>query len=160
MVSLSLWVIGSLKEIYWREAEKEYLKRLSPYAKVDIKEFPDFPSKEGASKKEEEAVKSKEGEKLLSKLRPNDFVVLLDLGKNQYDSIAFSNLLADWERRGNSHIVFLIGGSLGLSEELRKRGNASFSLSTLTFTHQMTRIVLLEQLYRAYKIRNNEPYHK
>lgn len=159
-MNITIMVIGSLKEAYWREAEREYLKRLSPYCKVEVQEFPDYPAKEKDSPKENELTKERESEKILAKLKPNDFVVLLDLNKKEYDSVAFSSLLSDWFRFGKSHIIFIIGGSLGLSESLRKRGNASISLSKMTFTHQMTRVLLLEQIYRAFKIANNEPYHK
>lgn len=159
-MTITIHVIGSLKETYWKEAEKEYLKRLSPYAKVEIIEHPDYPSKEKASFKEIEAIKDKESEKVLAKLHPNDFAVLLDLNKNEYDSISFSKAMEEWFRKGGSHISFVIGGSYGLSEKLRKRGNALLTLSRLTFTHQMTRILLLEQIYRSFKIQNHEPYHK
>ena len=159
-MTITIHVIGSLKETYWKEAEKEYLKRLSPYAKVEIVEHPDYPSKEKASLKEIEATKDKESEKVLAKLHPNDFAVLLDLNKNEYDSISFSKAMEEWFRKGGSHISFVIGGSYGLSEKLRKRGNASLTLSKFTFTHQMTRILLLEQIYRSFKIQNHEPYHK
>lgn len=157
---ITIYVIGSLKESYWKEAEKEYLKRLSPYAKTEVLEFPDFPTKEGASSKEEEAVKEKESQKILAKLRPNDYVILLDLHKQEYESEAFSEHLMRSFERGASHLHFVIGGSLGLSESLRKRGNESLALSKLTFPHQMTRIILLEQLYRAFRIAHHEPYHK
>ncbi len=159
-MTITIHVIGSLKETYWKEAEKEYLKRLSPYAKVEIVEHPDYPSKEKASLKEIEATKDKESEKVLAKLHSNDFAVLLDLNKNEYDSISFSKAMEEWFRKGGSHISFVIGGSYGLSEKLRKRGNALLTLSKLTFTHQMTRILLLEQIYRSFKIQNHEPYHK
>ena len=97
---------------------------------------------------------------LLSKIKPSDFVVLLDLGKEQPDSVELSSRLEKWMRDGGSSITFVIGGSLGLSNEMRKRGNASLTLSKLTFTHQMTRVILLEQIYRSFKILRNEPYHK
>ena len=102
----------------------------------------------------------KENAKLLSKIKPNDFVVLLDLGKEQPDSVELSSRLEKWMRDGGSSITFVIGGSLGLSAEMRKRGNATLTLSKLTFTHQMTRVILLEQIYRSFKILRNEPYHK
>ena len=109
---------------------------------------------------EMEEVKNKENAKLLSKIKPNDFVVLLDLGKEQPDSVELSSRLEKWMRDGGSSITFVIGGSLGLSAEMRKRGNATLTLSKLTFTHQMTRVILLEQIYRSFKILRNEPYHK
>lgn len=152
--------IGSLKESYWREAEKEYIKRITPYCQVSIEEYPDLPTPDGASPAIEEGIKTKEAEKILSKLKPNDFVCTLDLNKNQPDSVELSSQIENMMRRGGSSITFIIGGSLGLSESLRARANASLSLSKLTFTHQMTRIILLEQIYRSFKILNHEPYHK
>ncbi len=160
MMKVVVMVVGSLKEAYWREAEKEYLKRLSPYLQIEIQEYPDYAVKEKSSPKEIEQIKEKENEKILAKLKPNDFVVLLDLGKKEYDSLAFSEELYKWFRQGDSHLVFIIGGSYGLSDKLRARGNAFWTLSKLTFTHQMSRIILLEQLYRAVKIAHHEPYHK
>jgi 23S rRNA (pseudouridine1915-N3)-methyltransferase len=108
----------------------------------------------------EEEVKTKEGDKILAKLKSNDFVCTLDLGKEEPDSIALANKMMTMFTRGGSSITFIIGGSLGLSQALKKRANASLSLSRLTFTHQMTRIILLEQIYRSFKILNHEPYHK
>ena len=150
-MKIRLLVVGHLKETYWKEAQNEYLKRLTPYAKVDIEEVDDLPSSKDDSPAEMEEVKNKENAKLLSKIKPNDYVVLLDLGKEQPDSVELSSRLEKWMRDG---------GSLGLSAEMRKRGNATLTLSKLTFTHQMTRVILLEQIYRSFKILRNEPYHK
>lgn len=159
-MKIRLLVVGHLKETYWKEAQNEYLKRLTPYAKVDIEEVDDLPSSKDDSPAEMEEVKNKENAKLLSKIKPNDYVVLLDLGKEQPDSVELSSRLEKWMRDGGSSIAFVIGGSLGLSAEMRKRGNATLTLSKLTFTHQMTRVILLEQIYRSFKILRNEPYHK
>ena len=159
-MKIRLLVVGHLKETYWKEAQNEYLKRLTPYAKVDIEEVDDLPSSKDDSPAEMEEVKNKENAKLLSKIIPHDFVVLLDLGKEQPDSVELSSRLEKWMRDGGSSITFVIGGSLGLSAEMRKRGNATLTLSKLTFTHQMTRVILLEQIYRSFKILRNEPYHK
>lgn len=159
-MKIRLLVVGHLKETYWKEAQNEYLKRLTPYAKVDIEEVDDLPSSKDDSPAEMEEVKNKENAKLLSKIKPNDYVVLLDLGKEQPDSVGLSSRLEKWMRDGGSSITFVIGGSLGLSAEMRKRGNATLTLSKLTFTHQMTRVILLEQIYRSFKILRNEPYHK
>ncbi len=159
-MKIRIFTIGKLKESYWRAAEEEYLKRLSPYAKIEIVELNDLPSKESASLKEEEETKNKECKQVLSKLKPSDFLILLDLEKEEPTSPQLADNLAKWMERGGSNINFVIGGSLGLSEELRKRGNASLTLSRLTFTHQMTRVILLETIYRSFKILNHEPYHK
>jgi 23S rRNA (pseudouridine1915-N3)-methyltransferase len=157
---IRILAVGHLKEDYWKAAQNEYLKRLTPYAQVSIEEVDDLPSRENASLAMEEEVKSKEGAKILAKLKPNDFVCTLDLAKEEPDSPELANLMMKMMTRGGSSITFVIGGSLGLSPELKKRANASLSLSRLTFTHQMTRIILLEQLYRSFKILNHEPYHK
>lgn len=159
-MKIRLLVVGHLKETYWREAQNEYLKRLTPYANVTIEEVDDLPSSKGDSPAEMEEVKNKENAKILSKIKPSDYVILLDLGKEQPDSVELSSRLEKWMRDGGSSITFVIGGSLGLSSEMRKRGNATLTLSKLTFTHQMTRVILLEQIYRSFKILHNEPYHK
>jgi 23S rRNA (pseudouridine1915-N3)-methyltransferase len=152
--------VGKLKEPYWREAEAEYLKRLSAYAQVAIEELPDASIPKNASEKEEAQIKEKEGSELLSRLKPNDFVCLLDLNKEEPDSYALAEKVQAMLQRGGASLTFVIGGSLGLGENIRKRANASLSLSKLTFTHQMTRLILLEQVYRSFKILRGEPYSK
>lgn len=159
-MKIRIMCIGSLKESYWREAEKEYVKRITPYSSISIEEFPDLPTPDGASQSIEESIKNKEAEKMLSKIKPSEFVCVLDLNKKEPDSIELSKQLKDMMRRGGSSVTFIIGGSLGVSESIRSRANASLSLSRLTFTHQMTRVILLEQIYRGFKILNHEPYHK
>lgn len=159
-MKIRLLVVGHLKEQYWKDAQNEYIKRLQPYAKVELEEIDDLPSNKNASEAEMEEVKNKENAKLFSKLKPNEFVVLLDLGKEQHDSVQLSKDLDKWMRDGGSNVTFIIGGSLGLTDEMRKRGNATLTLSKLTFTHQMVRVILLEQIYRSFKILHNEPYHK
>lgn len=159
-MKIRIIAIGKLKEPYWREAQNEYLKRLSPYAKVELIECNDFPSKENASAKEEEEVKNKEGKEVLDKIKKNEYVVLLDLGKEEPTSLTLAKKFDRWMQLGGASITFVIGGSLGLSESLRERGNDVLTLSQLTFTHQMTRVILLEAIYRSFKISNNEPYHK
>ncbi len=159
-MKIRILAVGHLKEAYWKAAEAEYLKRLSSYASVTVEEFDDLPTPASASPTFSEEIKEKEDAKILFKLKSSDFVVLLDLGKEEVDSLSLAKRLADWERKSESNLTFVIGGSLGLSQSLKKRGNASLTLSKLTFTHQMARVILLEQLYRSYKILNNEPYHK
>lgn len=150
----------SKSETHYLLAQDEYLKRLKPYAEISIVELNDFPSKESASDKERQQVKEKEGEEILSKIKDGDYVCLLDLNKKEMTSEEFSSSMMDMLRFGGSSLTFVIGGSLGLGENIRKRGNASISLSKMTFTHKMTRIILLEQIYRGFKIDKNEPYHK
>ena len=159
-MKITLFCIGKLKESYWKDAVAEYAKRLSPYAEFSLIEFPDYPSKEGASQAEMDNVKEKEGKPILEKLKPSDYLIALDLGKKQLDSVAFSSYLQNAFSLSGSHLFFVIGGSLGLSDSLKKRANDSLSLSNLTFPHQLTRVILLEQLYRAFRIANNQPYHK
>lgn len=159
-MKISIYCIGKLKEEYLRSAEAEYLKRLKPFAEVEVVEFPDFPTLEGASAKEEEATKEKEAKKVLQKIKSSDYVCALDLNQKEYDSPSFSLHLERMLVRGGSNLIFLIGGSLGLSDSLKARANESISISKMTFTHQMSRIILLEQIYRAFKIAHHEPYHK
>ena len=157
---IAVYCIGSLKENYWKEACAEYGERIQPYAKLTIEEFPDLPTKEGASVSEAEETKEKEGQRVLAKIKPGDYVISLDLNQKEYDSVSFSRHLGEAFVRGGSSLVFLIGGSLGLSKSLKARANESFSFGPMTFPHQLARVMLLEQLYRAFRIQNGQPYHK
>jgi len=159
-MKITILAVGHLKEAYWKAASDEYIKRLSAYANVSIIEVDDLPSKEKAGEANETKVKNEEGAKLLSKIKPGDYVCALDLDKKEMDSVSFSSHLEEMMVRGGSAVIFLVGGSLGLSDEVKKRANESISFSKMTFTHQMSRIILLEQLYRAYKLAHHEPYHK
>lgn len=152
--------VGKIKEKYFIMAIEEYKKRLSAYATVEFVEVQDEKIPLNASLKEEEIIKRKEGEKVLNKLKDNDFVILLDVYGKEIDSVSFSNYLNNKMIQGVSSFTFVIGGSLGLSEELRKRANEKISLSKMTFTHQFCRVILLEQIYRAFKIIRGETYHK
>lgn len=159
-MKIKIIAVGSIKEQYFKDAINEYIKRLTPYTKVEIVEVDDISSKANARLKEEEQVKEKEGARLLSKIHANDYVVTLDLNQNEFDSVSFSMRLEEMFIKGQSTIVFVIGGSLGLSEQIKRRANESLTLSKMTFTHQMTRVILLEQIYRAFKIAKGEKYHK
>ena len=159
-MTILIYCIGKLKEKYWKDACEEYLKRLSSYASVTLLELPDYPCKENASQAEMDAVKEKEGRQVLEKLKPSDYLIALDLHHKQYDSVDFAKHLNDCFTRGGSKVSFVIGGSLGLSDELKKRANESLTLSEMTFPHQISRVLLLEQLYRAFRILSNQPYHK
>ncbi len=152
--------VGKIKEKYWNDAIDEYIKRLSSYTRVEIVEVMDEKAPANASIKEENQIKNKEGDKLLKRINDKDFVIALTLNEKQYDSISFSKFVSDSLISGGSCITFVIGGSLGLSDAVIKRANKKMSLSELTFTHQMTRVILLEQIYRSFKILNNETYHK
>lgn len=159
-MKVKIIAVGSIKEDYWRVALEEYTNRLSLYTKVEIIEVKDEAAPPQMSKTLQEKVKLKEGTKLLKKIKDKDLVVALDLNGPQRDSETFAKYIDSLFQRGNSEIVFVIGGSLGLSSEVKARANEVVTLSKLTFTHQMTRVILLEQIYRAFKINRNEVYHK
>ncbi len=155
MYILSIITVGSLKERYWKDAEHEYLKRLTPYAKVDIVSL-----KETAFSRvsEKEKVVSLEGEHILKKIPKDVYCLILDRVGTHMSSEAFAECLKDEGERGQK-IVFIIGGPLGISEEVRNRANKRISLSHLTFPHQLASIVLIEQIYRAMTIVHNKQYH-
>lgn len=159
-MKITLYCIGSLKESYWREAVAEYRKRLGAYCELEIVEVADVSCKEKASTKEMEEVKDKEGEKILAKLQPNDYLIALDLHGKQYESPALAAHLQEKFVLAGARLSFVIGGSLGLSKALLDRANESLCLGAPTFPHQLARVMLLEQLYRCFKILRGEPYHK
>ena len=159
-MKITIYVIGHLKEAYWKSACDEYLKRLQNYADVKVVEVDDISYKEGSSLAIETQVKDKEGERVLEKLKAGDYLCGLDLNCKEYDSVEFSQHLEKMFTMGGSHVSFVIGGSLGLSDALKKRANERLSFGKMTFPHQMTRLILLEQLYRAFRIAHHEPYHK
>lgn len=157
---LTVVAVGSLKERYWRDALAEYAKRLSAYCRLEIAEVRDERTPESASAVEREKILQKEGARILEKLRERSFVIALDIRGRSLDSESFSAEHAEWERVGRGDVSFVIGGSLGLSEEVLARADCRLSFSRLTFPHQLARIILLEQLYRSYRIRAHAPYHK
>jgi len=159
-MNINIFVVGRLKENYYREAEKEYLKRLSGYVKVNVREFQDLPTPDKASPVLLDSIKDKEDKKVLDAIKPGEYVVLLDLGREETTSQELAKRIEKWMVLSGSNLTFVIGGSLGLSNKLRERGNDVLSLSKLTFTHQLTRIILYEQLYRSFRILNGEPYDK
>ena len=159
-MKITVFAIGYLKESYWKDAVMEYSKRLGAYCQLEIVEIPDVPCKQGASGKEEEEVKRKEGEKVLARLKPNDYLIALDLKGKQYDSPAFAEHLEEKLTQAGASLNFVLGGSLGLSQELLSRANESVCFGAMTFPHQLARVMLLEQIYRAFRILRGEPYHK
>ena len=159
-MKITIYAIGKIKEQYLKDGINEYIKRLKNYAQIEIVEVLDAPIKDENSLAEIEKAKNIEGERVLKLLKDKDYLISLDLGKKEFDSISFSHFLEDKLVHGGSHISFVIGGSYGLSDDLKKRANDSFSLSKMTFLHQMTRLILLEQIYRSFKLLNNECYHK
>lgn len=157
---IKLVCVGKIKEKSMHNCIEEYLKRLSAYTKIKVLEVEDIMAPQKNSMAQNEEVKLKEGQRILSQIGSDEFVILLDLHGKMLDSIAFSQYLSKLRTYGKSDLTFVIGGSLGLSGEVVKRADFRWKLSDLTFTHQMTRLLCLEQIYRAYKIENNEPYHK
>ncbi len=156
---LTVVCAGKLKERWLREGVAEYLKRLTPYAKVDIKEIHEEKMPDDPSPAEKEQVLTREGERLLHLVPAGDYLVVLDVYGQQLSSEEIAARMADLALHGTSSITFLIGGAFGLSREVRQRADALLSLSRLTMTHQMTRLLLVEQIYRSYKINRGEKYH-
>lgn len=159
-MNITLITVGKLKEKYLKQAIEEYSKRLSRYCKLEIIELNDEKTPDNASEKEEQLIKEKEGKQILSKIKENAFVIAMDLGGKNLTSEEFSKFIEQNGVMGNSNIVFLIGGSLGLSDEVKKRANYKLCFSKMTFPHQLFRVMLLEQIYRGFRIMKNEPYHK
>lgn len=155
MIKIKLVAVGTIKEKFLKDGIAEYLKRLSRFAKVDIVEVEESK----IQNKSEDMIKKEEGERLLKRIGKDDFVVLLDLKGNFYSSEELATQIDALISKGVSPISFVIGGTLGLSEEVRQRANIKLSISKMTFTHQMCRMILLEQIYRAFKIINHEDYH-
>lgn len=149
---MKILCVGKIKEKYFKEAIKEYQTRLSKYIKLEIIEVNDYALTPSLNKQ-------KEGEEILKNIKEKDYVITLDIQGKKYTSIELASHL-DKIQMINSNIVFVIGGSDGISDEVKKRGNESISFSDLTFPHQLFRIILLEQIYRSYKILKNESYHK
>lgn len=159
-MKIKIYAIGHLKEPYLKQGINEYLERLKPYTQVEIIEVNDESIVQNPNQKEIEITKDKEGQKILKLLKSDEYVIGLDLVKKQPTSPEFAKYLEDKFVLGGSNISFVIGGSYGLSEELKKRCQDRIGLSNMTFLHQMTRLILLEQIYRAFKINRNEVYHK
>ena len=159
-MSITLITVGKMKEKPYRMMADEYLKRLSRYGKVEEIELPDLPEPANSSPAIEAQIKEKEGESILARIKPGDYVIAMTIPGKQWDSPGLSRHMDELMNRGNSSIVFLIGGSLGLSDKVIARADEEMSMSKMTFPHQLARVMLLEQLYRAMKIRAGERYHK
>lgn len=159
-MQINLLAVGRLKERYLQEAQAEYLKRISRYAKAAVLEVADESAPEGASAALEEKIKAREGQRLIKHIQSGAHVVALDREGGQMSSEEFSAYLAELGMQGKSRVVFIIGGSLGLSEAVLDLAHCRLSFSKMTFPHQVMRVVLLEQIYRAFKMIRGETYHK
>ena len=159
-MNITVIAIGKLKEKYWTDAVKEYSKRLGSYCTLNIVELKESPLRANPSAADEEAVKVAEGNDILSRIKPTDFVITLEIKGKGLSSEQLADKIEDLAINGRSSIVFVIGGSLGLSADVSKRSDFKLSFSAMTFPHQMMRVILLEQIYRAFKIIRNEAYHK
>ena len=159
-MKITLLTVGKIKEKFLRDAIAEYSKRLSKYCKLEIIEVADEKTTDHASEVVEKSIRDKEGERLMRYIRDDDYVITLEIGGKMLDSVAFSRQLENLGIRGQSHIWFVIGGSIGLGDALVKRSDYALSFSKMTFPHQLMRVILLEQIYRSYRIMTNQPYHK
>ena len=159
-MSMTVLCVGRMKEKPYRQMADEYRKRLSRYGKFEEIEVPDLAEPAHSSEALEAAVRKKEGEQLLARIRQGDYVVALTIEGTMRDSEELSRHLTQLTVQGHSSIVFVIGGSLGLSEEVVRRADEQLSMSRMTFPHQLARVMLYEQIYRAMKISSGERYHK
>lgn len=159
-MKITIVTVGKLKEKYLKQGIAEYLKRLSAYAKVEVVEVADEKAPENLSEAEMEEVKKKEGERILAHISQDTYVITLEIGGKMLSSEQLAAKIDELGTYGKSKIAFVIGGSLGISKEVQNRSNLALSFSKMTFPHQLMRLILLEQVYRAYRIIRNEPYHK
>ena len=159
-MNIKVIAIGKLKEKYWTDAVAEYAKRLSAYCSLDIVELKESRLAANPSAADEDAVKIAEGREILSRIDKSDYVITLEIKGKTQTSEELAARMADLALQGRSSITFVIGGSLGLSKEVSARADYKLSFSAMTFPHQMMRVILLEQIYRSFKINRNEAYHK
>ena len=152
--------VGKLKEKYLVQAMQEYLKRLQAYAKVEVIELADEKAPENLSETQMMQIKDKEGERILAKIKDQEYVIALAIEGKNLSSEAFAQKIENLGIQGKSQLVFVIGGSLGLSPSVMQRSNAQISFGKMTFPHQLMRVMLTEQIYRAFRIIHNQPYHK
>ncbi|MDD2446894.1 MAG: 23S rRNA (pseudouridine(1915)-N(3))-methyltransferase RlmH [Tissierellia bacterium] len=159
-MNIRIIAVGKIKEKYIQEGIKEYSKRLSKYCSLEIIEVDDEKAPENLSDKEIDIIKQKEGERILSKIPQNSYIISLEIQEKEISSEELSNKLNNLMIEGSSNITFIIGGSLGLSDTVSSKSNFKLSFSKMTFPHQLMRMILLEQIYRSWRIIKNEPYHK
>lgn len=159
-MKITILAVGKIKEKFYTEAVKEYSKRLSRYCRLEIIEVADEKTEENASRHEEDLIREKEAERLGKYIKNGAYVIALAIEGKQCSSEEFSAKIQDLGLRGESHIVFIIGGSIGLAPAILQNAKELLSFSKMTFPHQLMRVVLLEQIYRGFRIMNGEPYHK
>lgn len=159
-MKITIITVGKIKEKFYRDAISEYEKRLSKYCKLEIKEAADEKTPDQASENVNQQILEKEGERIKNLIPKDSYVIPLAIEGKKYDSVGFSQMIQKNTVSGVSHITFIIGGSLGIMDEIKKASNQMISFSDMTFPHQLMRVILLEQIYRAFRIINGEPYHK
>ena len=159
-MKITLVTVGKIKEKYLRDAIHEYSKRLSRYCKLEMIEVADEKTPDQASETVEEQIRDKEGERILKYIRDDMYVITLEIGGKMVSSEELADKINMLGIRGQSSVAFVIGGSIGLGREVLKRSDYALSFSKMTFPHQLMRVILLEQVYRSYRIINGEPYHK
>lgn len=159
-MKITLVTVGKIKEKFYQDAIAEYSKRLSRYCKLNIIEVPDEKTPDKASETVEEQIKEKEGQRILSKLSEDAYTIVLAIDGKNPDSVELAEKIQTLGVNGVSHIQFIIGGSLGLHDSVMKKADFKLSFSRMTFPHQLMRVILLEQVYRSYRIISGEPYHK
>ena len=159
-MKISIICVGKIKEKFYRDAIAEYEKRLSRYCKFQIIEVADEKTPDKASETEEQQIKEKEADRILAHVKEDACLVTLEIQGKKLDSIGFSEFIGQKTVHGVSHIQFVIGGSLGIHEKISKISNFKLSFSDMTFPHQLMRVILVEQIYRAFRIMTGEPYHK
>ena len=159
-MNITIVTVGKLKERYFKEAVEEYSTRLSKYCRLEIVEVPDEKAPENLSPAQELIIIQKEGQGILKHVKEDTYVIALAIKGKQLSSEDLADLISDLGIKGRSNIAFVIGGSLGLSDEVLKRADYKLSFSPMTFPHQLMRVILLEQVYRGFRIIKGEPYHK
>lgn len=160
LMKITLITVGKIKEKYLKDAIAEYSKRLSRYCKLEIVEVADEKTPDNASDTVEDAIRDKEGERILKYIKEDAYVITLEIAGKMLTSEEMAEKIEKLGVQGTSHIIFVIGGSIGLGKEILKRSDYALSFSKMTFPHQLMRVILLEQIYRSYRIINHEPYHK
>ena len=159
-MKITLITVGKIKEKYLKDAIAEYSKRLSRYCKLEIVEVADEKTPDNASDTVEDAIRDKEGDRILKYVKEDAYVITLEIAGKMLTSEEMAEKIEKLGVQGTSHIIFIIGGSIGLGKEILKRSDYALSFSKMTFPHQLMRVILLEQIYRSYRIINHEPYHK